>query len=125
MTPVLFSLYSTISYHMPRTKRVPQYQGQLWHLFALLAQLQESRFAGTRLHELRDPVENAFVLFRHADVGVGLNIVGRSARDHVVIDRQTCAIVARDTIVVVLLRRLGRLSSSLSLHLTVLGLCLK
>lgn len=105
---------------------MPQDQSQLRHLFALLAQFQEGRLACGRLHELCDPVQNALVLLRHADVGVRLDVVGGPARYHVVV-RHGSAVIARDAIVVLLLRGLccDGGSLSLSLHLTLLCLCLK
>jgi hypothetical protein len=110
---------------------MPENQCQLWDLLPLLAKLKEGRFAGGRLHQLRDPVEDAPVLLRHADIGVRLDVVGRTARDDAVaLDR--CPVVARDPVVVLLLGlggsggRGGRLSlrlslRSLSLKLSVLG----
>ena len=65
------------------TKRMPENQSQLRYLLALLAQLQESCFASAWLHELCYPLEDASVLFRHADIG-SLDVVCRTARNDVI-----------------------------------------
>jgi hypothetical protein len=121
ITPSVISTNSSAQWLSARTKRVPEYQSQLRHLFALLAQLQEGGLARCRLHELRDPVKHSLVLLCDVDVGVCLNIVGRSARDHVVA-RQRGSVVARDAIVVLLLGRRGCCGCCLclGLKLTVL-----
>jgi hypothetical protein len=110
---------------------MPEDQSQLGHLLALLAQLQQGRLARCGLHKLRNPVEHAPVLFRHADIRVGLHVVRRAAR-HDAIAGDSCSIVARDPLVVLLLGLCGSSSGGgglclrlhlrrLSLHLTVLG----
>jgi hypothetical protein len=98
---------------------MPEYQGQLRDLFALLAQLQQRRFARHRLHELRDPVQNALIFLRHANVCVRLNVVGRPARSDHVVARQSGAVVARDAIVVLLLGRHGCCGGCLCLRLSL------
>jgi hypothetical protein len=73
---------------------------------------------------LRDPVKNALVLVRHADVCVRLDVVGRPTRRYHVVAWYRGAIVARDAIVVLLLSRRGCSSGRLCLRLR-LRLCLK
>ena len=112
---------------------MPENQGKLGHLLALLAQLQQSRLARGWLHELRNPIEYAPVLFRHADLGVGLHVV-RGAAGYDAVAGDSCPIVARDPLVVLLLGLRGgsggsgslrlslrRLRLGLRLELTVLG----
>jgi hypothetical protein len=104
---------------------VPKNQCQLWDLLPLLAQLKEGRLAGSRLHQLRDPVEDAPVLIRHANLGVRLDIVCGAARDNAVaLNRRP--IVARNPVVVLLLGLGGGGGGSggLSLRLSLRGLCL-
>ena len=107
------------------TKRVPENQRKLGNLLALLAQLQQRCLARGGLHELRYPLEDAPVLFRHADLAC-LRVVRRTARNHVV-SGETGAVVASDSAVVLLLGGGGGSSSSLGLCLCLclcLGLCL-
>ena len=110
---------------------MPEDQSQLGHLLALLAQLQQGRLARCGLHKLRNPVEHAPVLLRHADIRVGLHVVRRAAR-HDAIAGDSCSIVARDPLVVLLLGLCGSSGGGgglclslrlhrLSLQLTVLG----
>ena len=102
---------------------MPKDQRQLWDLLSLLAKLEEGRLAGGRLHQLRDPVEDAPVLLRHPDIGVRLEVVGRAAWDDAIaLDRRP--VVARDPVVVLLLGLggSGGGSGSLSLRLRSLRL---
>jgi hypothetical protein len=105
---------------------VPENQCQFWYLFSLLAQLKEGRLAGGRLHQLRDPVEDAPVLLRHPNIGVRLDVVGRTAwNDSIALDRRP--VVARDPVVVLLLGLggSGRRGRCLSLRLSLRGLGLE
>jgi hypothetical protein len=100
---------------------MPQDQSQLWHLLALLAELKQGGLACCWLHKLRNPIEHTPVLLRHANLRVRLQIVRGTAR-HDAVAGDSCPIVARDPLVVLLLRlrlRLRRLS--LRLELTVLA----
>lgn len=101
-------LLATIDPHRvlrSHTKRVPEYQCKLRHLFSLLAQLQESGLACQWLHQLRNPVQDALVLLRHADFCVRLHIVGWAAGRDDVVARKSGAIVpgGGDAVVVLLL----------------------
>ena len=131
MTPRVVSIQSHARSYNSRTERVPENQSQLRNLFSLLTQFQESRFTRGRLHELSYPLQNAPVLLRHADIRVGLHVVRRAAR-HDAIAGDSCSIVARDPLVVLLLGLCGSSSGGgglclslrlhrLSLQLTVLG----
>jgi hypothetical protein len=103
---------------------MPQDQGKLRHLLALLAQLEEGGLARVRLHELRNPLQDALVLLRHDGlVVVALDVVGWSPWDDAS-TRNRIAVVARHAREVLLLcgRRGDR--SSLRLRLMRLELAL-
>lgn len=97
---------------------MPEYQSKLWYLFALLAQLQQGRFACSRLHELRDPVKHTPVLLSHANLGVRLYVV-RGAAGHDAVAGDSCSVVARDTLVVLLLGLCGGGGGGGSLRLSL------
>jgi hypothetical protein len=81
---------------------MPQDQSQLWHLLALLAELKQGGLACCWLHKLRNPIEHTPVLLRHANLRVRLQIVRGTAR-HDAVAGDSCPIVARDPLVVLLL----------------------
>lgn len=97
---------------------MPQDQSELWYLLALLAELKQGRLPCCWLHKLRDPVEHAPVLLCHADLCIRLQIVRGTSRDDA-IARDSCSVVTRDPLVVLLLglRSGGSSGSSLCLSL--------
>ena len=102
---------------------MPKDQGELWHLLALLRQLQERSFARVRLHQLRNPLQDALVFLRHDRLAVALDIVCWPARNHAgAWDRG--AVVASHAIEVLLLRGSSSHGGSLSLCLVRLELAL-
>lgn len=123
MTPV-HTYYMLIRHSRVRsTKGMPQNQGKLRHLLALLGQLQESSLARVGLHKLRNPLQDALVLLRHDSLVVALDVVGRSARNYAgTWDRG--AIVGGHAIEVLLLCGSGGDSGGLGLRLMGLQLAL-
>lgn len=102
---------------------MPQDQGELWHLLALLAQLEEGRLARVGLHELRNPLQDALVLLRHDGLAIALNIVRRSTWNDATA-RHRVAVVASHAREVLLLRGSRSDRSSLRLRLMRLELSL-
>ncbi len=87
------------------TKRVPQDQGQLRHLFALLAELEQGRLSGAAVHELGDPAQDAAILVADAVLQRGRRRSLAAVAVQVV--RQD-VVVGRDAVIVMLLRERGR-----------------
>lgn len=93
---------------------MPEDQGQLRDLLALLAQFQKSGLASGRLHQLRYPFQDASVLVGHAGIRC-LNVVCGPSGNGIVAGYAR-AIVGRELLVVL---SLGSRLDSLGLLLGV------
>ena len=101
---------------------MPQNQGKLRHLLALLAQLEEGGLARVGLHKLRNPLQDALVLLRHDGLAVALDIVCRSTWNDAAARYRVAVVVASHARKVLLLRCSRRRRSSLRLGLLRLEL---
>ena len=69
MTPIILHQHTRqglVCHREPLTERMPDDQGQLRHLFSLLAQFHECSFAAGWFHQLGHPLQDLAVLFTDA-----------------------------------------------------------